>query len=243
MPPARTYNDAAVVIRTYKLGESDRIVVLMTAENGKVRAVGKGARKTMSRFGSRLEPTAHIAVQLHRGRGELQTVTQAKSLSTFENIRHDLDRIMVASSLLEVVDHFSLDNEPNEPVYHMLVRALATLNESYSPLLRAGFFWKLLAMEGYAPVLDSCTGCGGTQELSWFDLSTGGVRCENCHKGRRLSAEAVETIRMILDGRLAEALALPDSTRTRQVDAVATAAMEYQLERPLKSIATEAERG
>lgn len=240
MAQARSYNDEAVVLRTYKLGESDRIVVLMTAEHGKIRAVGKGARKTMSRFGSRLEPTGHIGVQLYRGRGELQTVTQARSLSTGEKIRNDLDRLLVASSLLEVVDCLSLDNEPNPDLYHMLVRALATLNDANSPLLRAGFFWKLLAMEGYAPVLDACTGCGASTDLAWFDFGTGGVRCSGCHKGLRVSAQAIEVVRMLLDGRLGQALKLPESSVTHEVDALATAAIEYQIERPLKSIAAQA---
>lgn len=240
MAEPRGYSAEAVVLRTYKLGESDRIVVLLTAEHGKIRAVAKGARKTMSRFGSRLEPTGHVAVQLYRGRGELETVTQAQSISTFDGIRHDLDKVFVAASLLEVVDYLSLDREPNPEMYRMLVRAMQTLDRSLSPLLRAGFFWKLLALEGYAPVLDACTGCGSSAELGWFDLATGGVRCSACHKGRPISAEAIAVIRMCLEGRLAEALAIDAGSVTNEVDSFATAAIEYQIERPLKSIATQA---
>ncbi|MCB0996392.1 MAG: DNA repair protein RecO, partial [Acidimicrobiales bacterium] len=77
------YRDSAVVLRTHKLGEADRIVVLMTRESGKVRAVAKGVRRTGSKFGSRLEPGSYAALQLHEGRGELDIVTQAETIESF----------------------------------------------------------------------------------------------------------------------------------------------------------------
>ena len=98
------YRDDGVVLRTWRLGEADRIIVLLTAEHGKVRAVAKGVRKTRSKFGGRLEPTSHVAVQLHRGRGDLDIVTQAETLDRFEGLRLDAERFAEASSLLEAID-------------------------------------------------------------------------------------------------------------------------------------------
>ncbi len=84
MTASHLYRDVAVVLRTYKLGEADRIVVLLTAENGKVRAVAKGVRKTMSRFGARLEPMSHVRLLLYRSRSSgdsgLDIVSQAESV-------------------------------------------------------------------------------------------------------------------------------------------------------------------
>ena len=100
------YRDEAIVLRTYKLGEADRIVVLFTKARGKVRAVAKGVRKTKSRFGARLEPTSHVALQLYEGR-ELDTITQAETLDHFRPIRDDLDRLGRASSMLEAVDQIT----------------------------------------------------------------------------------------------------------------------------------------
>ena len=94
------YRDEGVVLRTYKLGEADRIVVLCTRGHGKVRAVAKGVRKTKSKFGARLEPMSHVAVQFYEGR-ELDIVTQAESIDHFRAIRDDLDRLARASSMLE----------------------------------------------------------------------------------------------------------------------------------------------
>ena len=98
------YRDQAVVLHTWKLGEADRILALLTAGHGQVRAVAKGVRKTHSKFGGRLEPTCHVDVQLHKGRSDLQIVTQAESLDTFASLRADPDRFAEASALLEVVE-------------------------------------------------------------------------------------------------------------------------------------------
>ena len=94
------YRDQGIVLRTWKLGESDRIIVIITEENGKVRAVAKGVRKTRSKFGGRLEPTSHVALQLFRGKGELGIVTQAETIDRFQNIRSEPELFSDASSML-----------------------------------------------------------------------------------------------------------------------------------------------
>src|SRR3954453_7546550 len=128
------YRDEAIVVRTYRLGEADRIVVLFTKARGKVRAVAKGVRKTTSRFGARLEPTTHVALQLYEGRN-LDTITQAESLDHFRAIRDDLDRIARASSLLEAVDHITEEREPNIRLFAMLLGALRALAADDHPLI------------------------------------------------------------------------------------------------------------
>ena len=145
------YRDEGVVLRTHKLGEADRIVVLMTAAHGKVRAVAKGVRKTKSRLGGRLEPPTRAALLLHAGR-DLDVVTQAETLDHYPALRQDLDRLTDALSLAEAVDQVAQEGEPNRPVYRMLVGALQTLAgaQTRPPLLVAAFYWKLLALEGVA---------------------------------------------------------------------------------------------
>src|SRR5439155_4918512 len=143
--------DQGVVLRTIRLGESDRIVSLVTEGRGKVRAVAKGVRKTKSRFGGRLEPTSHVALQLYEGR-ELDVVTQAEVIDHFRVVREDLDRLARATPLLEAVDHIAEEREPNPRLYQMLVGALRALAAADSPLLVPAFFWKLLALEGFQPL-------------------------------------------------------------------------------------------
>jgi DNA repair protein RecO (recombination protein O) len=98
------YRDQGVVLRTIKLGESDRIISIATEAHGKVRAVAKGIRKTKSRFGARLEPITHVSLMLYEGR-ELDTITQAETLDHFRPIREDLARVGKATAMLEAVDH------------------------------------------------------------------------------------------------------------------------------------------
>ncbi len=229
------YRDQGVVLRTYRLGEADRIVVVMTERHGKVRAVAKGVRKTKSKFGARLEPTSHVALQLYEGR-ELDIVTQAESVDHFRAIREDLDRLAHAVTVLEAVDQLSLEREPNPALYKMLVGALRTLATSDSPLVVAGFHWKLLALEGFRPHVDACVVCGTEEGLVAFDSEEGGILCTEHRRGTRVSAEALDLLQAILGGRLAQALAAPASPATREVDQLATRAMEHHLERRLRSV-------
>jgi DNA repair protein RecO (recombination protein O) len=234
------YRDHGIVLRTYKLGEADRIVVLLTREHGKVRAVAKGVRKTRSKFGARLEPTSHVAVQFYAGR-ELDIVTQVESVDHFRAIRDDLDRIARASAMLEAADQMSLERQPSPRLYQMLLGALRTLADHNSPLVTPAFFWKLLALEGYGPVIDRCAACGLDPDLAGielvaFDLGTGGTLCSACRRGRAVSPAALALLRQILGGRLAAALNEPASPATHEVEHLATEALEHHLERRLRSV-------
>lgn len=230
------YRDHGVVLRSWKLGEADRIVSIITRDNGKVRAVAKGVRKPSSRFGARLEPTCHVSLQLYRGRGELDTVTQVETIDRYASLRNDLDRWARASAMLEAVEQLSLDREPNPPLFEMLVRALGTLAKNDSPLVGAGFFLKVLALEGFEPVVDTCVSCGDDGELVAFDVGEGGTVCVACRRGTRLSPEAIELLQWILGGRLGAALTVPRSAATHAVDVLATRLLEHQLERRLRSM-------
>jgi DNA repair protein RecO (recombination protein O) len=229
------YRDHGIVVRTYKLGEADRIVSFVTERHGKVRAVAKGVRKTKSKFGARLEPTSHVALQLYEGR-ELDIVTQAESVDHFRPIRDDLDRLTRAVTMLEAADQISLEREPNAAVYRMLLGALRSLAERNSPLVVAGFHWKLLALEGFRPVVDECVTCGRTDALVAFDPAEGGLLCTDHRRGTRVSTEAVALLQDILGGRLSTALDAPMSSATHEVDHLATRVMEHHLERRLRSV-------
>jgi DNA repair protein RecO (recombination protein O) len=229
------YRDQGIVLRTYKLGEADRIVVLITRGHGKVRSVAKGVRKTKSKFGARLEPTSHVALQFYEGRN-LDIVNQAESIDQFRSIRDDYDRFTRASAMLEAVDQVAQEREVSPGLYTILLGALRTLDARDSPLVVAGFFLKLLAQEGFRPVIDECVLCGSPDDLVAFDLEQGGVLCRSCRQGRALTPEALRLLRLVLGGRLGEALDEPASAATREVDHLATEALEHHLERRLRSV-------
>jgi len=230
------YRDTGVVLRTYKLRESDRIIVLLTEGHGKVRAVAKGVRKTHSKFGARLEPMSHVRMLLHEGR-ELDIITQAESVDSLAPLVADLDHMTRGISVLEAVDQMALDREPNPQLYRMLVGVLRTIATNPSALVVPAFFWKLLTLEGVRPQLDACVRCGETTQLVAFDMDHGGVLCRACRSGAPLSAEALELMRMILGGQLNAALAVPSSNWTHEVGSHATRAIEHHIERRLRSVA------
>src|SRR5262245_11182638 len=113
------YRETGIVLRTMRLGEADKVVTLVTEGRGKVRAVAKGVRKTKSRFGGRLEPLTHLALQLYEGRN-LDTITQVDTIDHFRGIREDLDRLTQATTMLEVVDAIVQEGEQNPRLLQML---------------------------------------------------------------------------------------------------------------------------
>jgi DNA repair protein RecO (recombination protein O) len=229
------YREHGIVLRTYKLGEADRIVVFVTRGHGKVRAVAKGVRKTKSRFGSRLEPCSHVALQLYEGR-ELDIVTQAESVDHFRAIRDDLDLLAGAQVMLEATDQVSQEHEADARLYQLLLGALRTLAGSGGALVVPAFLLKLLAADGVRPMVEVCASCGEDTQLQAFDLDSGGLLCHSCRRGTKVTPEAVTLLQDVLGGRLNAALARPTSDATREVTHLATTAMEHHLERRLKTV-------
>lgn len=229
------YRDVGIALRTIKLGEADRIVTFVTQGHGKVRAVAKGVRKTKSRFGARVEPPTHVALQLWEGR-ELDVVTSAEALDHFKAVRTDLDRLTRATALLEAVDAVVQEREEDPRVYAMLLGALRVLAAQEAPLLVPAFYWKLLAQQGVGPVVDQCAHCGEAAELVSFDVVEGGALCRACRSGVRISPDAVRLLQRILGGELVAVLAEPASSAGFEVEALATTALEAHLERRLRSV-------
>jgi len=233
------YRDVAIVLRTHKFGEADRVVVLLTRQRGKVRAVAKGVRRTGSKFGSRLEPGSYVQVQLHEGRGELDLVTQAETIEPHHRTRQDLQRLARAAALLEAVEQFAQDREPTPRVFDMLAGGLRTIEERDPAMVTAAFYLKLLAREGVAPQLDSCIDCGGagtpTAPLSWA-VEAGGVRCSGCGGGRAVSDAALSVARAVLGGGLNTVLDLPEDATTHEVETLAVGALEAHVERRMRAL-------
>ena len=228
------YRDTAVVLRTHKLGEADRIVVLLTEHHGKVRAVAKGVRRTRSRFGARLEPPTAVALQLHEGR-TLDTITSAETVDTFRAVRKDLDRLGRAMAMLEAVDQLAQEGEADPALFRMLVRALGLLSADNPPLVVPAFYLKVLAQAGFGPTVDACVACGSEGPLVAFDTGRGGMLCGSHRSGMAVGPAAVDLVGRILGGQLSSALAEPPSTATAEVDRLATDALEHHLERRLRA--------
>ena len=225
-----------MVLRTYKFGEADRVVVLLSEENGKLRAVAKGVRKSGSRFGASLESFSFIRVRLHCGRGEMYTISGVEQELQFPAIRQDLNRLLKGSRMLEIIDRVTDDEIPHPGLYLLLRQALETLEAGDSPLLLAGFCWKVLAEEGMAPDVDSCSVCGSSGPLRSYAVAEGGLRCEEHRGSTALTQESVEILREILGGKLRKALSRSAGPSVDELERLASRVLEMHSERPLKAL-------
>jgi DNA repair protein RecO (recombination protein O) len=235
----RAYSTEAVVLRSIRLGEADRVLHLYTEAHGRVGAVAKGVRKTMSRFGARLEPLSHVELVLHRGRGELETVTAAQLVRSHREAREDYYRFSVGTIGAEAMLRLFSEEEANERVFTALTRFLdlldATPHAADSPTLDPlglAFQLKLLWLAGYLPHVSACAECGADQEpLVGYSTRAGGAVCARCAPTTdaiALSGEGIAGIESLLARPLADAAGLGLSARAlRDALRVVTASYEY----------------
>jgi DNA repair protein RecO (recombination protein O) len=233
---AGLYKDEGVVLKTMKLGEADRIITLFTRDNGKVRAVAKGIRKTKSRFGGRLEPYTRVSLLVYRGRN-LDTITSVDIVTSGKEVRAGYERLVAASALADLVDKVTPDHERAASVYGLLVAGLEALGTHGATTVVPAFAVKLLSISGYHPQLSVCAGCGEGDSLGAFSPALGGAVCERCGL-EDTAAVSMSPERIGFLGRLLASdfgVAGDDSATSELTHALRRYA-EYHLERPLRSL-------
>lgn len=183
-----TLRTEAVVLRSIRYGEADRILHLYTSARGRLGAIAKGARRPRSRFGGRLEPFFRLDLTLHEGRGELLTVTSASTVEGYPRLRSTAPALTAAARGCDAVLRLLDSAEPNPAAYNLLCRYLGLLDDpsrhGATPLGEAlAFRLKLALAAGFAPELASCTRCGEADHLTGFSGAAGGVVCAGCEGG------------------------------------------------------------
>jgi len=233
----REINDEAMVLRTFKSGEADRVVVLWTRHHGKVRVLAKGVRKTTSRMGASLETLAYVTVDLVKTRGEFYVARHVQHRERLATLRSSYTRISAGYAVVEAVDAIPSDGVPDEAIFDLLVRVLMTLDDdTFDPsLVPASFYFRLLALDGSEPVVDACVNCGRAGPLVSFDAQTGGTLCSDCRQGVSLSQDALALIRRMVGGDLATVLREENPRGAGEVMAVAQEAIEVHFGRRLRA--------
>jgi DNA repair protein RecO (recombination protein O) len=187
----RSVKTEAVVLRSMRYGEADRIMHLYTPDRGRVGAIAKGVRRARSRFGGRLEPFFRLKVELHEGRGELLTVTGAQTVAGHARLRGDGRALDAAARACDAVGRLFETSEPHPGVFNLLCRQLALLDERAAGAATEPAGWsaalafrlKLLHAAGLAPQLGACASCGEREHLVGFSGAAGGVVCGACEAG------------------------------------------------------------
>ncbi len=233
------YRDEAVVLRTQKLGEADRIITLLTRAHGRVRAVGKGVRRTSSRFGSRLEPFSHVDVQFAEGRS-LDVVTQVETLHPYAaRIGADYAAYTMGTVMLETAERLVLeDKQPALQQYLLLVGALRAMCETGRAPAQVldSYLLRSLAVAGYAPSFEACARCGVEGLHVAFNPSAGGMLCSDCRLpgSARPAEDTVRVLGALLAGDW-DVVAATEERHLREASGLVAAYLQWHLERGLKS--------
>ena len=238
---SRSYRDDAVVLRTYDLGEADRIVILLTAENGQVRAVAKGVRRTKSRFGARLEPFHVAQVQLVHGRN-LDIVSQAIGKRAYgQNIVADYEKYTAAAAMVETAEKLTADDyDTAVQHYQLLVGALSALARGLHEPGRIldSYLLRAVALAGWTPSFVDCARCGAPGPHRSFSAALGGAVCPQCRPPGS-AAPNVATF-VLLDGLLRGDWSTIDAADTKTARAAAgfvAAYIQWHMERTVRSLA------
>ena len=237
-----TVKTEAIVLRSIRYGEADRILHLYSKTRGRIGAIAKGARKPKSRFGGRLEPFFRLDLILHEGRGDLMTVTNATTVDGYPRLRSSGAALTAGARACDAVLRLLDAAEPNPPAYNLLCRYLSLLDDPVEPGATSletalSFRLKLALVAGFAPELASCADCGDAEHLAGFSGAAGGVVCGSCEAGSfPLSQEA--------HGFMVDGLAKPldqapeaDPRALRQVERAVNETLEHHAHVQLRAAA------
>lgn len=239
-----TYRDEAIVLRTHKLGEADRIITLLSRDHGKVRAVARGVRRTSSKFGGRLEPCTHVDLQFANGRS-LDVITQAVTLHPYaEPLAHDYELYTVAQVMIETADRLvAEEGEPSRRQYQLLVGALHALTVGTADgrrpatMVMDAYLLRAIALAGYAPTLAECARCGRAGPHQAFSPQAGGMVCVTCRPpgSAHPEPETVAYLAALLAGDWPATRETGESCQ-RQASGLVAAFVSWHMDRGLRSL-------
>ena len=233
-----TYRDEAVILRTHKLGEADRIVTMLSRRHGKIRAVAKGVRRTTSKFGSRLEPFMVADVQMYVGRS-LDVVQQAESLWAYgaEIVAH-YDRYTAAHAMVETADRLS-DAEATPQQYLLLLGGLRALSlgEHAARSILDSYLLRVMSLSGWAPSLRDCARCGAPGPHASFVAQLGGLVCANCAPagGAKVGLSTLALLHALMRGEW-ETIDAAAETDAASASGLIGAYAQWHLERGIRSL-------
>lgn len=242
----REISDLGIVLRRFKLGESDMIVRVLTREHGKRSVVAKGVRRTTSRIGARVEPLTCARFLLHRGRN-MDTIKQVEIERSFQVLRDDLELFAYGQAMAELVDSITEEHGPRQELFRLLHSALLGLEEEplRARFTKAFFQSRVMETSGLGLRVGDCVSCNRKLEgyAGVFSLGLGGLMCEECrregriHGGRtiRISSGAARMLLWMTTHDLGEWPDLALAPATGEVSSLMDSVMEHWVEREFRS--------
>jgi DNA repair protein RecO (recombination protein O) len=242
----------AIVLRQYSLSDSDRIIVLVTREFGKIRAAAQGAKKPKNRLGACLEPLNHLRLEYYAREGrDLMQIQQVELIHSYLGKSPSLEKIYVFTYFAEIISEMVQDNQSNPALFRLL---LSSLNSgegmiSFPSLVRYFEIW-CLKLNGLFPNYAYCSNCGKcVKEEGFFAwLEAGQSRCCECARGRGLrigktATAALDAIAKLPPGQFGSQPLAKEAAQ--ELERLSQRLLEMHLEKRLKSyrILTEALQG
>lgn len=236
------YKTEGIVIRNREIGESDRIVTVLTKDRGKVNAVAKGARKTKSKLASGSQLLNHNLFLMYEGKG-LDIISQIETKDSFIDLKKELQKLGSALYLAELFGETVEEGQKSSQVFYLLLTALHLLMDSNKPeLVTRTMEMRLLSVIGYHPELERCAACGESLKSGtpiYFSLREGGIICGNCslaHGSIEVNRGALETLKNLQnwDLRKLDRLYIPPALMEK-IEALLEKFLLYYLEKKLKS--------
>ncbi|MDI6711094.1 MAG: DNA repair protein RecO [Bacillota bacterium] len=238
----KPYTVEAIVLRSKPLDGADKLLVLFSRERGRLRALAYGAGKPASRKRGAVQPFSRASILLDEGR-ELDVVRQAQEIEGMPHLHEDLEAMAFAAYFAELVESFSPEQEPNEPLFAAFLAALRGLGRAGDRgLLALAFTARVLALAGLAPLLDACAGCGAPPAADVaFSLGAGGVLCRACRGtdpgARDLPPGTLRILEHLFTWPLEHVSRLrPGAETRRELAALLLSQVRFHLEREPKSL-------
>ena len=242
MARPKTYRCEAVVLGYTPLGEADILVTLFTRDRGKVRAVGKGARRANSKLVGHLAPLTVANMSMIQGRN-MDIVSQAEVVTSFSTLKEDLTGIAKGFYVAEMMDGFGAEASPNPALFQLMIDTLRVIEadpESEMPLRY--FEYHLLEVSGLMPELYHCVECREELEPNAhrFSPNVGGTLCLECSPDdahlRPLSLRALKVLRLLDRSQLAEACRLIiDDSLSSELKSLLSTTVTYWLGNEIRS--------
>ena len=236
------YEDEAIVLRQYSLSDSDRIIVLITRDYGKVRAVGKGVKKPQSRISGILEPLNHIRVEVYSREGkDLGQIRRAELIHSYLGRNQSLKHVYAYSYFAEICNEIAQDNQANRPLFRLVLASLSAGEKQgiSQPLIRYFEIW-CLKLSGLLPNYAYCSNCGkcvkDDEFFAW--LEAGQARCKDCAQGRGLKIGAQASSALVKMANFSpEQFVIQPFTEdaARDIERLSLRLLDLHLEKHLKS--------
>ena len=204
----RNYTTDAINLKSYDLSDADKIILMYSRDKGLIRGVAKGVKKPKSKLGARMDSLIANTLMFAKGKS-LDRICQAQSINTFNESRHDIDKLMCSSYISEVVSNFGVEEDPcSKEVYDLLYKALDKISRSKTKkdvlIAVIKFQLKMMLISGFSLELDSCLCCGErvlNQDM-YFSQDMGGIFCEECNQTFKIKTKMHYKIRDFLEAML-----------------------------------------